>query len=140
MRRNERLDAAIRNALEAAGCLDEQELAASVARTLRAEGLRSITPEAVIGYLEVHGADILGAPVHVTQSELDFAQIQQRLTNRVGPPDDQSFAAVLACGLEAKDPVAIALAGWLQQRAQQEFAVSEELLSVLRAAEAKILQ
>ena len=32
MRRNERLDVAIRDALEAAGCIDEQELAASVAR------------------------------------------------------------------------------------------------------------
>jgi hypothetical protein len=39
-----------------------------------------------------------------------------------------------------KDPVAIALGDWLQQNAEKEFAVSEELLSVLRAAEAKILQ
>jgi hypothetical protein len=94
----------------------------------------------VIAYLEVYGADILGPPVHATQSEVDFAQIQQRLTGRVGTPDDQTFANVLARGLKVKDPVAIALADWLQENVEQEFAVSQELLSLLRAAEAKILQ
>jgi hypothetical protein len=140
MQRNQRLDTAIRDALEAAGCIDEQELAASVARTLRKEGLRSITPESVLAYLDVHGGDVLGAPVQATQSELDFVHIQQRLATRIGTAEGQSFPDVLACGLMLKDPVAIALGDWLQQNAEKEFAVSEELLSVLRAAEAKILQ
>jgi hypothetical protein len=140
MRRNERLDTAIRNALQAAGCIDEQELAASVARALRKEGLRSITAEGVMAYLEVHGGDILGSPVHATQLELDFVHIQQRLADRIGTAEGQHFPDVLARGLMIKDPVAIALGGWLQQNTEKEFVVSEELLSLLRAAEAKILQ
>jgi hypothetical protein len=140
MHRNQRLDTAIRNALEAAGCIDEQELAASVARALRKEGLRSITAESVLAYLEVHGGDVLGAPVHATQLELDFVHIQQRLATRIGAAEGQNFPDVLARGLTIKDPVAIALRDWLQQNAEKEFAVSEELLSLLRAAEAKILQ
>jgi hypothetical protein len=140
MQRNERLDTAIRNALEVAGCVDEQELAASVARALRIEGLRSITAEAVLAYLEVHGAEILGSPVHATQLEVDFVRIQQRLANRIETSEGQPFPDVLARGLVVNDPVAIALGGWLQQHAEQEFAVSEELLSLLRVAEAKILQ
>lgn len=43
MKRNERLDTAIRTAIETAGCLDEDQLAASVARALRKEGMLSIT-------------------------------------------------------------------------------------------------
>jgi hypothetical protein len=140
MQRNERLDTAIRNALDVAGCIDEQQLAASVARALRKEGLMSITAEAVMAYLEVHGADILGPPVYATQLEVDFAHIQQRLANRIGTEEGQRFPDVLARGLLVKDPVAIALAAWLQKNPEQEFAISHELLSLLRAAEAKILQ
>ena len=140
MQRNHRLDTAIQNALEAAGCIDEQELAASVARAMRKDGLRSITPESVLAYLEVHGGDILGAPVHATQLELDFVHIQQRLATRIGTAEGENFPDVLARGLMVKDPVAIALRDWLQQNAEKEFSVSEELLALLRAAEAKILQ
>jgi len=47
---------------------------------------------------------------------------------------------VLTRGLAAEDPVAVALGGWLQQNPAQEFKISDELLSLLRAAEAKLLQ
>jgi hypothetical protein len=140
MRRNERLDTAIRDALEVAGCIDEQELAASVARTLRKQGLRSITAESVMAYLQVHGADVLGPPVQATQMEVDFVHIQQRLADRIGASEGQRFPDVLARGLTVKDPVAMALGGGLPRNPEQEFAVSDELLSLLRAAEAKILQ
>ena len=53
MKRNERLDIAIRTAIETAGCLEEEQLAASVARALRKEGMLSITAESVIAYLEL---------------------------------------------------------------------------------------
>jgi hypothetical protein len=139
MRRNERLDAAIRNALETAGCLDEEQLAASVARELRQEGMRSITAESVIAYLEVHGDAILGPPVHATQLEVDFVRIQQRLASRIGAAEAERFPEVLARGLAVEDPVAVALRDWLQQNPAQEFRVSDELLSLLRAAEAGIL-
>ena len=140
MKRNERLDAAIRNAIETAGALDEEQLAASVARALRKEGMLSITAESVLGYLEVHGADILGAPVQATQSEVDFVHIQQRLANRVGAAEGERLPQVLTRGVEAKDPVAVALVGWLQKNRAQEFRISDELLAMLRAAEAKLLQ
>ena len=140
MKRNERLDAAIRNVLETAGCLDEEQLAASVARALRKDGMLSITAESVIAYLEVHGADILGPPVQATQLEVDFVNIQQRLANRIGAAAGERLPQVLQRGLAAEDPVAIALGGWLQENPAQEFKISDELLSVLRAAEAKLLQ
>jgi hypothetical protein len=140
MKRNERLDAAIRNALETAGCLDEEQLAASVARALRKEGMLSITAQSVIAYLEVHGADILGPPVQATQLEVDFVHIQQRLANRIGAAEGDRLPQVLTRGLAAEDPVAVALGGWLQQNPAQEFKISDELLSLLRAAEAKLLQ
>jgi hypothetical protein len=140
MKRNERLDAAIRNALETAGCLDEEQLAASVARSLRKEGMLSITAQSVIAYLEVHGADILGPPVQATQLEVDFVHIQQRLANRIGAAEGDRLPQVLTRGLAAEDPVAVALGGWLQQNPAQEFKISDELLSLLRAAEAKLLQ
>ena len=140
MKRNERLDAAIRNALETAGALDEEQLAAAVARALRKEGMLSITAKSVIGYLEVHGADILGAPVQATQLEVDFVHIQQRLANRVGAAEGERLPQVLTRGVAVEDPVAVALVGWLQKNPTQEFRVSEELLSMLRAAEAKLLQ
>jgi hypothetical protein len=140
MKRNERLDVAIRNALEAAGCLDEEQLAASVVRALRKEGMLSITVESVIAYLEVHGADVLGPPVHATQMELDFLHIQQRLASRLGANDAERLPEVLARGLAVEDPVAVTLGGWLQKNAAQEFRISDELLSLLRTAEAKLLQ
>ena len=140
MKRNERLDAAIRNAIETAGCLDEEQLAASVARSLRKEGMLSITAQSVIAYLEVHGADILGPPVQATQLEVDFVHIQQRLANRIGAPEGDRLPQVLTRGLAAEDPVAVALGAWLQQNPAQEFKISDELLSLLRAAEAKLLQ
>jgi hypothetical protein len=140
MKRNDRLDVAIRNALEAAGALDEEQLAATVARALRREGMLSITAESVIGYLEVHGADILGAPVQATQLELDFIHIQQRLASRLGVNKAEHLPEVLARGLAVEDPVAVALGGWLQNNAGQEFRISDELLQLLRAAEAKLLQ
>ena len=139
MKRNDRLDAAIRTAIEASGCLDEEQLAASVARALRKEGMLSITAESVIAYLEVHGADILGPPVQATQLEIDFVHIQQRLASRI-EATDEGLPQVLARGLAAEDPVAVALGGWLQQNPAQEFKISDELLSLLRAAEAKLLQ
>jgi hypothetical protein len=140
MKRNERLDAAIRNALETAGCLDEEQLAAAVARALRKEGMLSITAQSVLAYLEVHGADILGPPVQATQLEVDFVHIQQRLANRIGAAEGDRLPQVLTRGLAAEDPVAVALGGWLQQNLAQEFKISDELLSLLRAAEAKLLQ
>ena len=70
--------------IETAGCLDEEQLAASVARALRKDGMLSITAQSVLAYLEVHGADILGPPVQTTQLEVDFVNIQQRLANRIG--------------------------------------------------------
>ena len=93
-----------------------------------------------MAYLDVHGADILGPPVQATQMEVDFVHIQQRLADRIGAAEGQSFPDVLARGLTVKDPVAMALSGWLQKNPEKEFAVSDELLSLLRAAEAKILQ
>jgi hypothetical protein len=140
MKRSERLDAAIRNALETAGCLDEEQLAAAVARALRKEGMLSITAQSVIDYLEVHGADILGPPVQATQLEVDFVHIQQRLANRIGAAEGDRLPQVLTRGLAAEDPVAVALGAWLQQNPAQEFKISDELLSLLRAAEAKLLQ
>jgi hypothetical protein len=140
MKRNERLDAAIRNAIETAGCLDEEQLAASVARALRKDGMLSITAESVIAYLEVHGADILGPPVQATQLEVDFVHIQQRLANRIGAAEGDRLPQVLTRGLAAEDPVAVALGAWLQQNPAQEFKISDELLSLLRAAESKLLQ
>ncbi|MDP1910750.1 MAG: hypothetical protein Q8K85_20810 [Hyphomicrobium sp.] len=140
MKRNERLDAAIRDAIETAGCLDEEQLAASVARALRKEGMLSITAQSVIAYLEVHGADILGPPVQATQLEVDFVHIQQRLANRIGAAEGDRLPQVLTRGLAAEDPVAVALGAWLQQNPAQEFKISDELLSLLRAAEAKLLQ
>jgi hypothetical protein len=139
MKRSERLDMAIRAAIETAGCLDEEQLAASVARALRKEGMLSITAESVIAYLEVHGADILGPPVQATQLEIDFIHIQQRLVTRIGATDE-GLPQVLARGLAADDPVAVALAAALQRNPAQEFIITEELLSFLRAAEAKLLQ
>ena len=139
MKRNERLDAAIRAAIEASGCLDEEQLAASVARALRKEGMLSITAESVIAYLEVHGADILGPAVQATQLEIDFVHIQQRLANRIGATEN-GLPQVLARGLAAKDPVAVALAAALQKNPAQEFIITDELLALLRAAEAKLVQ
>lgn len=139
MKRNGRLDAAIRTAIEMAGCLDEEQLAASVARALRKEGMLSITAESVIAYLEVHGADILGPPVQATQLEIDFVHIQQRLAKRIEAADE-ALPQLLARGLAAKDPVAVALAAALQKNPAQEFIITDELLSLLRAAEAKLLQ
>jgi hypothetical protein len=139
MKRNERLDAAIRTAIEASGCLDEEQLAASVARALRKEGMLSITAESVIAYLEVHGADILGAPVQATQLEIDFVHIQQRLASRI-EATDEGLPQVLARGLAAEDPVAVALAAALRKNPAQEFIITEELLALLRAAEAKLVQ
>ena len=139
MKRNERLDAAIRAAIEASGCLDEEQLAASVARALRKEGMLSITAELVIAYLEVHGADILGPAVQATQLEIDFVHIQQRLANRIGATEN-GLPQVLARGLAAKDPVAVALAAALQKNPAQEFIITDELLALLRAAEAKLVQ
>ena len=139
MKRNDRLDAAIRAAIEASGCLDEEQLAASVARALRKEGMLSITAESVIAYLEVHGADILGPPVQATQLEIDFVHIQQRLAKRIEAADE-ALPQLLARGLAAKDPVAVALAAALQKNPAQEFIITDELLSLLRAAEAKLLQ
>ena len=138
--RNERLDAAILNALEAAGCLDEEQLAASVARALRKDGMLSITAESVLAYLEVHAADILGASVQATQLEVDFVNIQQRLANRIGAAGGERLPQMLQRGLAAEDPVAVALGGWLQKNLAQEFKICDELLSVLRAAEAKLLR
>jgi hypothetical protein len=138
MKRSDRLDAAIRAAIEASGCLDEEQLAASVARALRKEGMLSITAESVIAYLEVHGADILGPPVQATQLEIDFVHIQQRLASRIKSPDE-GLPQVLARGLAAKDPVAVALAAALQKNPAQEFVVTDELLALLRAAEAKLV-
>jgi len=139
MKRNQRLDAAIRAAIEASGCLDEEQLAASVARALRKEGMLSITAESVIAYLEVHGADILGPAVQATQLEIDFVHIQQRLANRIGATEN-GLPQVLARGLAAKDPVAVALASALQKNPAQEFIITDELLALLRAAEAKLVQ
>ncbi len=139
MKRNQRLDAAIRAAIEASGCLDEEQLAASVARALRKEGMLSITAESVIAYLEVHGADILGPAVQATQLEIDFVHIQQRLANRIGATEN-GLPQVLARGLAAKDPVAVALAAALQKNPAQEFIITDELLALLRAAEAKLVQ
>ncbi|MBC7830545.1 MAG: hypothetical protein H7Y62_00815 [Hyphomicrobium sp.] len=139
MKRNGRLDAAIRTAIETAGCLDEEQLAASVARALRKEGMLSITAESVIAYLEVHGADILGPPVQATQLEIDFVHIQQRLAKRIEAADE-ALPQLLARGLAAKDPVAVALAAALQKNPAQEFIITDELVSLLRAAEAKLLQ
>ena len=139
MKRNQRLDAAIRAAIEASGCLDEEQLAASVARALRKEGMLSITAELVIAYLEVHGADILGPAVQATQLEIDFVHIQQRLANRIGATEN-GLPQVLARGLAAKDPVAVALAAALQKNPAQEFIITDELLALLRAAEAKLVQ
>ncbi len=140
MRRNESLDTAIRNALETAGCLDVEQLAASVARALRKAGMRSITAESVIAYLEVHGDAILGPPVHATQLEVDFVHIQKRLATRIGAAEVERFPEVMARGLTVEDPVAVALRDWLQKNPAQEFRVSDELLSLLRAAEAGIQQ
>ena len=139
MKRNDRLDAAIRAAIEASGCLDEEQLAASVARALRKEGMLSITAELVIAYLEVHGADILGPAVQATQLEIDFVHIQQRLASRI-KATDEGLPQVLARGLAAKDPVAVALAAALQKNPAQEFIITDELLALLRAAEAKLVQ
>ena len=139
MKRNDRLDAAIRATIEASGCLDEEQLAASVARALRKEGMLSITAELVIAYLEVHGADILGPAVQATQLEIDFVHIQQRLANRIRATDN-GLPQVLARGLAAKDPVAVALAAALQKNPAQEFIITDELLALLRAAEAKLVQ
>ncbi|HEY8247691.1 MAG TPA: hypothetical protein VIG38_10470 [Hyphomicrobium sp.] len=139
MKRNERLDTAIRTAIETAGCLDEDQLAASVARALRKEGMLSITAESVIAYLEVHGADILGPPVQATQLEIDFVHIQQRLASRIGAGEN-GLPQVLARGLAVEDPVAVALAAVLQKQPAGEFKITDELLSLLRAAEAKLLQ
>jgi hypothetical protein len=139
MKRNERLDTAIRTAIETAGCLDEDQLAASVARALRKEGMLSITAESVIAYLEVHGADILGPPVQATQLEIDFVHIQQRLASRIGASEN-GLPQVLARGLAVEDPVAVALAAVLQKQPAGEFKITDELLSLLRAAEAKLLQ
>ena len=139
MKRNDRLDAAIRATIEASGCLDEEQLAASVARALRKEGMLSITAESVIAYLEVHGADILGPAVQATQLEIDFVHIQQRLANRIGATEN-GLPQVLARGLAAKDPVAVALAAALQKNPAQEFIITDELLALLRAAEAKLVQ
>ena len=139
MKRNERLDTAIRTAIETAGCLDEDQLAASVARALRKEGMLSITAELVIAYLEVHGADILGPPVQATQLEIDFVHIQQRLASRIGAGEN-GLPQVLARGLAVEDPVAVALAAVLQKQPAGEFKITDELLSLLRAAEAKLLQ
>jgi hypothetical protein len=140
VKRNERLDAAIRNALEAAGCLDEEQLAASVTRALRKEGMLSITAESVIAYLEAHGSDILGPPLQATQQEADFIAIQHRLANRVGATESEQLPEVLARGLGVDDPVAVALRDWLQNTPTQEFGISDALLSALRAAEAKLFQ
>lgn len=140
MKRNERLDTAIRNAVETAGCLDEDQLAGAVARALRKEGMLSITPDAVIEYLRVHGEEILGPPVEATQLEIDFVHIQQRLANRIQDAESDQLPRVLARGLAIGDPVAVALGGWLQDHPEQEFKISEELMSLLRAAEAKLLQ
>jgi hypothetical protein len=139
MKRNDRLDAAIRAAIEASGCLDEEQLAASVARALRKEGMLSITAESVIAYLEVHGADILGPAVQATQLEIDFVHIQQRLASRI-KATDEGLPQVLARGFAAKDPVAVALAAALQKNPAQEFIVTDELLALLRAAEAKLVE
>jgi hypothetical protein len=139
MKRNDRLDAAIRAAIEASGCLDEEQLAASVARALRKEGMLPITAESVIAYLEVHGADILGPAVQATQLEIDFVHIQQRLASRI-KATDEGLPQVLARGLAAKDPVAVALAAALQKNPAQEFIITDELLALLRAAEAKLVQ
>lgn len=140
MKRNERLDTAIRNALETAGCLDEEQLAGSVARALRKDGMLSITAESVVEYLQVHGAEILGPPVEATQQEIDFVHIQQRLATRLQATEGEQLPQVLARGLAIEDPVAVALCAWLQEHPEQEFRISDELLSVLRAAEAKLLQ
>jgi hypothetical protein len=140
MKRSDRLDTAIRNAIETAGCLDEEQLAAAVARALRKDGMLSITAESVIAYLEVHGADILGPPVQATQLEVDFVHIQQRLAERIGATEGERLPDVLARGIAAEDPVAVALRDWLQENPQQAFSVSDELLALLRAAEAKLLQ
>ena len=137
MKRNERLDTAIRTAIEASGCLDEEQLAASVARALRKEGMLSITAESVIAYLEVHGADILGPPVQATQLEIDFVHIQQRLASRI-KSTDEGLPQVLARGLAAEDPVAVALAAALRKDPAQEFIVTDELLALLRAAESTL--
>jgi hypothetical protein len=126
--------------IEAAGCLDEEQLAASVARALRKEGMLSITAESVISYLEVYGADILGPPVQATQLEVDFVHIQQRLAGRMGATDVERLPEVLARGLAAKDPVAVALAAWLQKNPAQKFAISSELLSLLRVAENQLVR
>jgi hypothetical protein len=139
MKRSERLDMAIRTAIETAGCLDEEQLAALVARALRKEGMLSITAESVIAYLEVHGADILGPPVQAPQLEIDFIHIQQRLASRIGATDE-GLPQVLARGLAADDPAAVALAAALQENPDQEFLITDGLLSLLRAAEAKLLQ
>jgi len=93
----------------------------------------------VIAYLEVHGADILGPPVQATQLEIDFVHIQQRLAKRIEAADE-ALPQLLARGLAAKDPVAVALAAALQKNPAQEFIITDELLSLLRAAEAKLLQ
>ena len=140
MKRNERLDAAIRDAVETAGCLEEEQLAASVTRALRKEGMLSITAESVIAYLEVHGTDILGAPVQATQLEVDFIAVQHRLANRIEATEGEQLPEVLARGLAVEDPVAVALRDWLQKNPTQEFRISDELLSLLRAAEAKLFQ
>ena len=137
MKRNERLDTAIRTAIEASGCLDEEQLAASVARALRKEGMLSITAESLIAYLEVHGADILGPPVQATQLEIDFVHIQQRLASRI-KSTDEGLPQVLARGLAAEDPVAVALAAALRKNPAQEFIVTDELLALLRAAESTL--
>ena len=137
MKRNDRLDTAIRTAIEASGCLDEEQLAASVARALRKDGMLSITAESVIAYLEVHGGDILGPPVQATQLEIDFVHIQQRLASRI-KATDEGLPQVLARGLAAEDPVAVALAAALRKNPAQEFIVTDELLVLLRAAEATL--
>jgi hypothetical protein len=137
MKRNDRLDTAIRTAIEASGCLDEEQLAASVARALRKDGMLSITAESVIAYLEVHGGDILGPPVQATQLEIDFVHIQQRLASRIRATDE-GLPQVLARGLAAEDPVAVALAAALRKNPAQEFIVTDELLVLLRAAEATL--
>jgi hypothetical protein len=139
MKRNERLDIAIRTAIETAGCLDEEQLAASVARALRKEGMLSITAESVIAYLEGHGADILGPPVQAAQLEIDFIHIQQRLASRIGATDE-GLPQGLARGFAADDPVAVALAAALQENPDQEFIITDGIPSLLRAAEAKLLQ
>lgn len=93
----------------------------------------------MIAYLEVHGADILGPPVQATQLEIDFVHIQQRLASRIGAGEN-GLPQVLARGLAVEDPVAVALAAVLQKQPAGEFKITDELLSLLRAAEAKLLQ